>query len=71
VLEQVERTTDPAALSGWLYDGAKLFSRFYHDCPILSAEEPLRSARLALILATERVLGHGLRTLGIEPVAEM
>jgi len=71
VLETVERTTDPSALAAWLFDGAKAFSRFYHDCPVLNAEEPLRSARLALILAAERVLGHGLRTLGIEPVSEM
>ncbi|MEO0649679.1 MAG: arginine--tRNA ligase, partial [Planctomycetota bacterium] len=71
VLEQVERTTDPSPLSAWLYDGAKAFSRFYHDCPVLSADEPLRGARLGLILAAQRVLGHGLATLGIRPVDEM
>ncbi|MHC4261122.1 MAG: arginine--tRNA ligase [Planctomycetota bacterium] len=71
VLEQVERTTDPSPLASWLYDGAKAFSRFYHDCPVLSAEEPLRGARLALIQATERVLGQGLSTLGIRPVEAM
>jgi arginyl-tRNA synthetase len=71
VLEQVERTTDPSALARWLFDGARAFSRFYHDCPVLSAPEPLRSARLGLVSATEQVLGHGLRTLGIEPVDEM
>ncbi|QDU65742.1 arginine--tRNA ligase [Engelhardtia mirabilis] len=71
VLEQVERTTDPAALSAWIYGGARAFSRFYHDCPVLTADEPLRSARLALSLVTERILGHGLRTLGIEPVEAM
>ena len=71
VLEQVERTTDPAPLAGWLYDGAKAFNRFYHECPVLSADEPLRGARQALLLAAERILGHGLRTLGIRPVAEM
>ena len=71
VLEQVERTSDPSPLSAWIYEGARAFSRFYHDCPVLSADEPLRSARLALILATERILGHGLRTLGIEPVEQM
>ena len=71
VLAQVERTGDPSHLATWLYEGARAFSRFYHDCPILSSESPLREARLALVRATEQVLGHGLRTLGIEPVAEM
>jgi arginyl-tRNA synthetase len=71
VLAQVEKSLDPSHLASWLYDGARLFSRFYHDCPVLKAEEPLRSARLALCRATELVLAQGLRCLGIEPVEEM
>jgi arginyl-tRNA synthetase len=71
VLAQVERTCDPSQLATWLFEGARAFSRFYHDHPVLKAEEPLRSARLGLVHATEAVLGAGLRTLGIEPVEEM
>lgn len=71
VLAQVEKSLDPSHLASWLYDGARLFSRFYHDCPVLKSEEPLRSARLALCRAAELVLAHGLRCLGIEPVEEM
>jgi arginyl-tRNA synthetase len=71
VLALVERSLDPSHLASWLYDGAKVFSRFYHDCPVLKAEEPLRSARLALCRASELVLSHGLRALGIEPVEQM
>ena len=71
ILAQVERDCDPSLLATWVYEGTKHFSRFYHDCPVLKAEEPLRSTRLALIHATSEVLGKGLRTLGIEPVDEM
>jgi arginyl-tRNA synthetase len=40
---------DPSRLAGYLYELSKSFSRFYHDCPILSAETPeLAAARLAL-----------------------
>jgi arginyl-tRNA synthetase len=71
VLAQVEAQADPSFLASWLYDGAKLFSRFYHDCPVLKAEPDLMGARLALVRAAEQVLGDGLRTLGVEPVAQM
>ncbi|MEZ5977286.1 MAG: arginine--tRNA ligase [Planctomycetota bacterium] len=71
VLAQVESTCDPSHLANWLFDGAKTFSRFYHDCPVLKAEPALRDARLALVRATEQVMSAGLRTLGVEPVDAM
>ena len=61
VLEAVERDTDPSALAGFLFEGVKEFSRFYHECPVLRAEPGLREARLALALAADRVFRHGLR----------
>jgi arginyl-tRNA synthetase len=42
-------TLDPSVLQNYLYELSKAFSRFYHDCPILGAEPPLSSARLALV----------------------
>ena len=70
-LAAVERSCDPSLLAGYLYEGAKLFSRFYHDCPVLQAPSPLREARLGLVLATREVLGRGFRAIGLEPVEEM
>ena len=52
---------DPSILASYLYDLAKGFSRFYHDCPILSAEESaLANARLALCRAVLTVLRDAL-----------
>jgi arginyl-tRNA synthetase len=49
--------TDPSLLAAYLYGLSKAFSRFYHDCPILSAENAsLAAARLALSRAALRVL---------------
>lgn len=60
----------PASLCTYLYDTAKKFNVFYHDCPIGSAEtEELRQARLALAAATGAILKNGLGLLGI-PVPE-
>jgi arginyl-tRNA synthetase len=57
---------DPSLLAAYLYELAKGFSRFYHDCPILNAEEPdLAAARLALSRAVLRVLTDALNLVCI------
>ena len=48
---------DPSVMTGYIYETAKLFSKFYQNCPIMSAESSeLKSARLALAKATLRIL---------------
>ncbi|MCL2319369.1 MAG: arginine--tRNA ligase [Treponema sp.] len=57
---------DPSLLTAYLYEVAKAFSRFYHDCPILSAENPeLAAARLALCRAVLAVLADALNLVCI------
>ena len=52
---------DPSLLAAYLYELAKAFSRFYHDCPILNAGEPaLTVARLTLSKAVLVVLKDAL-----------
>jgi arginyl-tRNA synthetase len=52
---------DPSLVGAYLYSLSRAFSRFYHDCPILQAENPaLSRARLALALAVLRVLKDAL-----------
>ncbi len=71
VVRRVEDTCDPSHLANYLFDGAKRFSRFYQECPVLKADEETRAARLLLIRATDEVFGRGLELLGIETVDEM
>jgi len=48
---------DPSAVTAFLYDVSKCFSRFYHDCPIIAAGNPdLARTRLELARATRIVL---------------
>jgi len=55
---------DPSRLAAYLYELSKCFSRFYHDCPILSAENPdLSAARLGLSQAVLRVLKDALNLI--------
>jgi len=56
----------PHKLAIYLFDLAQDFTAFYEHCPVMRAEEPLRSSRLALCDLTARTLRHGLGLLGIE-----
>jgi arginyl-tRNA synthetase len=57
---------DPSALTSYLYELSKAFSRFYHDCPILNAgSADLAASRLALCRAVERVLRDALNLVCI------
>jgi arginyl-tRNA synthetase len=50
-------TLDPSVMTGYLYDVCRMFSRFYQQCPILSAENGgLVKARLFLAKCTLTVL---------------
>ena len=56
-VSEAARNLDPSHLAGFLYQLSKAFSRFYHDCPILSCEDPeLSKARLSLGKAVMLVL---------------
>ena len=58
--KQVERaaeTRDPSFITAYLYEVSRGFSRFYHDCPILTACSPdLIRTRLELVRAVRVVL---------------
>ncbi len=49
--EEVQRSADqyrPLLITNYVYELAKTFNDFYHACPVIHSEEPVRSARLAL-----------------------
>lgn len=65
-IETCAQNLRTAPLCSYLYDVAKLFNSFYHDCPINSLEDQnLKQARFNLATATARVLNQGLGLLGI------
>jgi arginyl-tRNA synthetase len=47
------------------YELARTFNDFYNQCPVLSAEEPVRSQRLRLVAAARQAIGNCLALLGI------
>ena len=56
-VSEAAENLDPSCLAGYLYDLSKSFSRFYHECPILTCDDPVLSkARLELSRAVMLVL---------------
>ena len=64
-VSKVADTLQPHRLCGYLHDLAVTFTSFYENCPVLKAEEPERSSRIALCALTASVLARGLDLLGI------
>jgi arginyl-tRNA synthetase len=70
-VEKAGESLQPHRICGQLYEIAKSFAGFFEECPVLRAEEPTRSSRLALTDLTSRVLGQGLGLLGIAAPDQM
>ncbi|NBW85636.1 MAG: arginine--tRNA ligase [Planctomycetia bacterium] len=70
-LEDVEADYRPNLLTAYLYDLAGCYSTLYDALPVLKAEEPERTSRLALCDLTGRILRKGLQLLGIGTVEKM
>lgn len=65
------RDLAPHLLCVYLKELAADFHAFYNADHVLVADEKLRNARLALVIATRQVLENGLATLGIEAPEHM
>lgn len=65
-VSSVAATLEPHRLCNYLFDLASAFTDFYEACPVLQADEPTRSSRLALCALADRTLTRVLGLLGIE-----
>jgi len=61
----------PNILTNYLFELANAFHAFYEACPVLKADESVRSTRLALCELTGRVLRKGLELMGIRAPERM
>ena len=61
----------PNILANYLFELASAFHAFFESCPVLKADEPARSTRLALCDLTARVLQKGLELMGIHVPEKM
>lgn len=70
-VNQAMEKYEPSVITRYVLQVAKDFNKFYNNCPINSAEESVKKARLQLVEATTVVIKNALALLGIETVEEM
>ena len=72
ILQQAANEYSPSVIANYVYDLAKEFNQFYHDCPMLKEEnEALCLFRLKLSCNIARVIKNALYLLGIEAPEQM
>jgi arginyl-tRNA synthetase len=63
--------SEPSAVTNLMLEVAAAIHSYLRDHHVLRAEEPVRSARLALVAAARRLLATGLGLIGVSAVDEM
>jgi len=64
-------TLEPQIIANYLQELSSRFHKFYSSCRVLTEDEDLSGARMALIRAARTVLGNGLKVLGISAPEKM
>jgi len=66
VVAQAGKELSPAHVANYVYDLAKEFNGFYHDCPILiEKDEEILNFRLLLSKQVGKVIKNGMKILGV------
>ena len=63
---RASRELKPLYIATHAYELAKGFSNFYNTCPVLKADEPMRSHRLRIVAAARVAIANSLAYLGIQ-----
>ncbi len=72
VVADAGRNYSPALIANYVYDLAKEYNQFYHDCSILKEQDSaVRSFRLLLSDTVADVIKRGMSLLGIEMPSRM
>ena len=71
IVSQAGKELKPNIIASYAYELASSFSRFYKECPALSAEDDVKNRRLQLIDSARQVLENSLELLGISAPEKM
>jgi len=64
-IQKAAKELKPLTISNMAYELAKAFNDFYGQCPVLIAEEPVKSSRIRLVAAAKQAIANSLALLGI------
>lgn len=66
VIASAAKEFSPAVVANYAYELAKAYNKFYHEAPILKAEDPaVRDFRLQVSVATANIIAKSMNMLGI------
>ena len=72
VIAKAAENLDPSAVAAYVYDVAKLFSKFYQNCPIVNADnKQLAGARLYLADCTLQVIKNAMKLVLVPYLEKM
>ncbi|MDB4655388.1 arginine--tRNA ligase [Flavobacteriales bacterium] len=67
VIKTAGEEYSPAVIANYVYELAKEYNTFYHECPILSEEDAdVKQLRLAISKLTAQVIASGMKLLGVQ-----
>jgi arginyl-tRNA synthetase len=67
VIEEAGSSYNPALVANYIYEFAKLYNRFYHDCNILKESDlKIKTFRLQLSKLCAQVVANGMILLGLK-----
>lgn len=72
VIQSAIEKYDPSEVANYVYNLAKLYNKFYHEQPILTAtDEAVKTMRVTLSAATGSIIRKAMHLLGIEVPEKM
>lgn len=71
VIERLHKTLEPQNLAQYLTELAAIFHKYYFDCRVVTEDQNLSIARLALVTAVKIVFANGLKILGVSAPEKM
>ena len=71
VVEQAGEKYEPSILTRHIIDIAQCFNKFYHDEHIIVDDEVEKTSKIALVIATKRVIATGIGLLGMKAPERM
>ena len=71
VVEQAGEKYEPSIITRHIIDIAQCFNKFYHDEHIIVDDEVGKTSKIALVIATKRVIATGIGLLGMKAPERM
>ena len=71
VVEQAGEKYEPSIITRHIIDIAQCFNKFYHDEHIIVEDEVEKTSKIALVIATKRVIATGIGLLGMKAPERM